>query len=104
MLSDAERRRLADLERTLTDEDPALANLLATGGHQIARRGRDGWPGRLTGWLLIGCPLLLLASLAVASTWHGALWVAAGATLAATAGAAVVLAQRLQTHRRDGPT
>jgi hypothetical protein len=60
MLSDAERRRLTEIERGLRSEDPEFAERF---GH-VGPRGPHKWPGMTArGWLITAALIMGLAVL-----------------------------------------
>jgi hypothetical protein len=60
MLSDAEQRRLTEIERGLQSEDPEFAERF---GH-VMRRGPQKWNGMTTrGWLIAAAVIMGLAVL-----------------------------------------
>jgi hypothetical protein len=60
MLSDAEQRRLTEIERGLQSEDPEFANRF---GH-VKQRGPQNWPGvTARGWLIAAALIMGLAVL-----------------------------------------
>jgi hypothetical protein len=63
MLSDAEQRRLKEIERGLQSEDPGFADRV---GHGMERNPRN-WPRMTAGWLIAAAWIMGLAVLMASS-------------------------------------
>lgn len=83
MLSDAEQRRLTEIERGLQSDDPGFADRL---GHRMQRNSRNQPRRKALGWLIAAALVMGLAVLTASSAMvvialtlaavPGALWLA----------------------------